>query len=270
MNEQVRFGFGANWLGFVDELDETQIDTAVTALRELLGDGGVKGRRFLDVGCGSGLASLAAVRLGAREVVSFDYDPMSVEASERLRASAGIDPAEWRIERGSALDRAYVEGLGEFDIAYAWGVLHHTGEMWRAMDVVALSVATEGLLWLALYNDQGWRSGAWRRVKRRYNLSSPTARRLMVGTIMAFFESRSMLRAMVGGHGPREHLRGRRQGRGMAVRRDWIDWVGGYPFEVAKPDDVVSWARSLGFALERCRTVGGGWGCNEFLLRRRN
>jgi 2-polyprenyl-6-hydroxyphenyl methylase/3-demethylubiquinone-9 3-methyltransferase len=86
------------------------------------------GTSFLDIGSGSGLFSLAARRLGAR-VHSFDYDPNSVGCTEELKHRYYADDDLWTIESGSALDAAYIESLGKFDVVYSWGVLHHTGDM---------------------------------------------------------------------------------------------------------------------------------------------
>ena len=76
MTEEARFAFGKNWQSFLSELDEDRIDQAVISLRQLLGLETLEGKRFMDLGCGSGLFSLAAQRLGA-EVISIDYDKFS-------------------------------------------------------------------------------------------------------------------------------------------------------------------------------------------------
>jgi 2-polyprenyl-6-hydroxyphenyl methylase/3-demethylubiquinone-9 3-methyltransferase len=55
----------------------------------------------------------------------------------------------------------------------------------------------------------------------------------------------------------------------MSRLHDWIDWVGGYPFEVAKPEEVFSFYAERGFELENLRTCGGGMGCNEFVFQKR-
>ena len=56
--------------------------------------------------------------------------------------------------------------------------------------------------------------------------------------------------------------------RGMSRWHDLVDWVGGYPFEVARPEQVLDFLRPRGFELERLRTCGGGLGCNQFVFRR--
>ena len=125
-----RFAFGANWQSFVKLVDETRIEGARRSLTETLGITDLSGRTFLDVGCGSGLFSLAAYQLGAR-VRSFDFDPDSVAAAGELRRQHAPD-SDWSIEQGSILDTQYVAGLGRFDVVYSWGVLHHTGNLLAA------------------------------------------------------------------------------------------------------------------------------------------
>src|SRR4051812_49312550 len=133
----------------------------------MLGVTTLAGQRFLDVGSGSGLFSLAARRLGA-SVHSFDYDPQSVACTAQLKKRFFATDGSWKVERGSALDPVYLKSLGEFDIVYSWGVLHHTGQMWKALDLVGGPVKKGGKLFIALYNDQGWRSRFWWRVKKTY------------------------------------------------------------------------------------------------------
>ena len=116
----------------------------------------------------SGLFSLAAHRLGAR-VRSFDYDADSVAAAP---GAAAVRPprATGPIEHGSSsTSRPWPRPLGRFDVVYSWGVLHHTGDLWGAIDIVFRMVAPGGRLFVSVYNDQGIRSRVWRQVKRRYN-----------------------------------------------------------------------------------------------------
>jgi 2-polyprenyl-3-methyl-5-hydroxy-6-metoxy-1,4-benzoquinol methylase len=265
--EQTRFGFGRNWLSFIDLVDEDRIRAARDSLLGALDLPTLSGRTFLDIGCGSGLFSLAACQLGA-SVRSFDYDQDSVLATTelRLRFAPGSD---WRIERGSILDTELVASLGRFDVVYSWGVLHHTGDLWRAVDATALLVAPGGLLFISVYNDQGLASRVWREVKHRYNASGKLMRTMLVAGSVAYLYRHRPASFL------RRAIRGRRKAavqprqRGMSARHDLIDWVGGYPFEVAKPEEVFTFVHQRGFELRHLRTAGGGHGCNEYVFQAR-
>jgi 2-polyprenyl-3-methyl-5-hydroxy-6-metoxy-1,4-benzoquinol methylase len=265
-----RFEFGKNWARFLATLTEEQIVLAEASLRRMLGVDTLAGKTFVDVGSGSGLFSLAARRLGAH-VHSFDYDPNSVACTEELRRRFFPADPFWNVEQASALDVGYLEKLGRFDVVYSWGVLHHTGSMWAALANVAPLVAPEGRLFIALYNDQGSRSRRWRLVKRIYNrlprpLQSPWAVLAMAPT-----EFKAAARALLtGGFGA--YLRGwTRPGpmRGMTHWRDIIDWVGGYPFEVASPDEIFDFYRERGFVMTRLVCKGAGSGCVEYVFDKR-
>jgi 2-polyprenyl-6-hydroxyphenyl methylase/3-demethylubiquinone-9 3-methyltransferase len=152
-----RFEFGKNWKRFLTLLSEDRICEAEKSLKKMLEIENLNGKTFLDVGCGSGLFSLAARRLGAR-VRSFDYDLVSAECAKELKKRFFPDDNHWTIERGDVLDENYLRSLGEFDIVYAWGVLHHTGAMWQALEKMDRLVAKEGVLFISIYNDQGLRA----------------------------------------------------------------------------------------------------------------
>ena len=138
-----RYEFGANWRRFLRDVSPEQMVAAERSLHAILGPLGR--RSFVDVGCGSGLFSLAALRLRAERVHSFDFDPESVACTEALRASHH-DASNWSIDRASILDKRYVDSLGQFDVVYAWGVLHHTGAMWDAIRAVTRLVKPGGTL----------------------------------------------------------------------------------------------------------------------------
>jgi 2-polyprenyl-6-hydroxyphenyl methylase/3-demethylubiquinone-9 3-methyltransferase len=177
------------------------------------------------------------------------------------RRFSGENPI-WTVERGSALDQAYLESLGRFDIVYAWGVLHHTGAMWRAMELMTGLVAPGGLLYIAIYNDQGWRSRGWRLVKRAYNLLPKRLRFLVIAPVLMGLWGALALRDL-GRARPFATWREYSSTRGMSPWHDLIDWVGGYPYEVARPDEVVGFYRDLELELRAIRRTGG-LGCNEF------
>src|SRR5437763_12334286 len=162
-----RFEFGKNWRRFLEVLDDTLIACAEESLKQMLDVETLDGKNFLDIGSGSGLFSLAARRVGAR-VHSFDDDPNSVACTKELRRRYFDNDPDWRIEEGSALDVDYLKSLGTFNVVYSWGVLHHTGAMWTALDNAQVSVGVDGKLFVAIYNDLGSRSRRWRWIKRTY------------------------------------------------------------------------------------------------------
>lgn len=265
LTDTTRFGFGENWRRYLAAIDEPRVAEAEQSLRDLLRLDRLDGRAVVDIGCGSGLFSLAAWRLGAERVHSLDYDPNSVLAAEELKRRWAAEAVNWTIERGDALDPAYLSGLGQFDVVYSWGVLHHTGAMWQALDHVAELVAPGGLLALALYNDQGVTSTWWSRIKRLYCRLPGWARWLVLAPCAVRLWGPTTVRELLRGRPGRSWREYRRQ-RGMSPWTDVVDWVGGFPFEVARPEEVFEFYRDRGFRLDKLATCGGGRGCNEFLF----
>ncbi|MEO1527264.1 MAG: class I SAM-dependent methyltransferase [Planctomycetota bacterium] len=244
-SENDRFAFGENWRSFLETLDEQRIDQAVRSLSELLQLGTLPkplaGKAFLDVGSGSGLFSLAAYKLGAT-VTSVDYDPQCVACTSELRQRFGDGGTRWRVQQGSVLDVAFMNALGRFDVVYSWGVLHHTGEMKSAIENARNSVDTGGLFAIALYNDQGRASRRWHRIKTIYNRMPSFFRPVWVVLIAGIYECKFAAARLMHGKNPLPFAdwRAKKKDRGMSAWHDWVDWVGGLPFEVARPDDVVA------------------------------
>lgn len=262
-----RFAFGANWRAFAAGLDQRAIARAEASLHRLLAGVEIVGHSFLDIGSGSGLFSLAARRLGAR-VHSFDYDANSVAVTAALRARFLSDDPDWRVEQGSVLDADYMAKLGWFDIVYSWGVLHHTGDMATALDRAAAAVAPKGVLAIAIYNDQGRASRRWMWIKRTYNRLPRPLRFLVLWPAFARLWGPSLARDLAAGRGMATWRDYHRE-RGMSPWYDVVDWVGGWPFEVASADAIVAYMAERGFALVRSKLVGRSHGCNEFVFRRR-
>lgn len=258
-----RFEFGKNWRKFLSLLDEERIRRAETSLRKMLECGELRGRRFLDAGSGSGLFSLAARRLGAA-VHSFDYDAESVACTAELRRRYFPGDESWRVEPGSVLDKEYLQSLGRFDVVYSWGVLHHTGAMWQALENVAPLVAPGGRLFIAIYNDQGTASRRWAWAKRTYNRLPRPLRFLVAGPALLVLFWRRVLKDLLCLR-PLRTWKAEGAARGMSPWRDFIDWIGGYPFEVARPEEIFDFYREKGFVLTRLRT-DRGLGCNEFVF----
>jgi len=264
-----RFAFGENWKRFLSTLDESRIQQAEDSLRNMLGVNDLSSKHFLDVGSGSGIFSLAARRLGAR-VHSFDFDPQSVACTAELKRRFFPDDDQWQIQEGSALDTGYLHSLGTFDVVYSWGVLHHTGKMWQALNNVAPLVKPGGQLFIAIYNDVGWRSVAWRGIKACYNQMPRFLKTPFVLCVLIPGQAKAAIQSGFRGQFG-EFVRSWTQyekNRGMSRWHDAVDWIGGYPYEVASAESLEQFYKGRGFRLQKAQTPDYKLGCNELVLVR--
>ena len=246
------FSFGRNWDRFVREsFNEERVEISRRHLLDFLGVPDLSGKTFLDIGCGSGIHSLAAFRSGASRVVSFDVDPFSVRATEWVREKSG-SPQAWVVLEGSILDRDFVSSLEPSDIVYSWGVLHHTGNLWEAVRNAAGRAPPGGLFYIALYEKTS-ESPYWIDVKQRYNRASAMGKRFMeLGYVY-----RTFLRTKSPGKllGNLRQIFGYRASRGMAFWTDMRDWLGGWPYEPATPGEVTDFCeRALGLKTVKVKT----------------
>jgi 2-polyprenyl-3-methyl-5-hydroxy-6-metoxy-1,4-benzoquinol methylase len=262
------FAFGENWKAFVETLSEESIAEAVRSLARLLPADELRGRDFLDIGCGSGLSMLAALRLGARSVTGIDIDPNSVEAARALLLRHAASDA-WRADVASVFDYA-PPGCATYDVVHSWGVLHHTGDMWPAVRKAAALVGPRGHLVLALYRKTSL-CGLWRVEKRIYSRSPKPVQ----AVIAAVYRGVYKLALMATGRKPAHYVRDYKSARGMSWTHDVHDWLGGYPYESVTPQEVRAALAELGFdqvrAFEKPAASGGLFGshCDEFVAVRR-
>lgn len=266
VNNGERFKFGENWSRFLRVLNEQRINEAVKSLQTRLETTSLEGKHFLDIGSGSGLFSLAARRLGAT-VHSFDYDPQSVACTTELKRRFFENDNHWIIEQGSVLDEAYLSKLGQFDIVYSWGVLHHTGNMWTAIKNTFPLVAPDGVLFIAIYNDQGSPTIRWKILKKLYNKYAFLRPILVLYTLVRQWIIAFTKDTLKGN--PFKSWRDYIKSRGMSPMVDVVDWIGGYPFEVAKPEEIFDFCKNRGFELRQLITCAGGLGCNEYVFKLR-
>ena len=261
------FAFGENWQSFAGVVDEERVAEAARALSRLLPAAELDGRTFLDIGCGSGLSSLAALSLGAASVAGVDLDPASVVAARTL-LSRWAEGKPWTVRSASIFDLS-PDRNGTFDVVYSWGVLHHTGDMWPAMERAASLVAPGGQLAMALYRKTPL-CRFWRRAKGFYSHSGPGAQRVC----RALFKTAYVAGLVATGRNPRQYIAEYKAVRGMDWSHDVHDWLGGYPYESVSPQEVVGFLEKRGFAMvrmfEKRATAGGLFGshCDEFVAMR--
>ncbi len=251
-----RFEFGKNWQKFLKEINEKKIKAAERSLQSMLKREDFTNYSFLDIGSGSGLFSLAARNLGA-SVTSFDYDINCVACTKYLRDRFYSHDNKWQVLEGSVLDKQFMASLGKFDLVYSWGVLHHTGDMWNAINIASQAVElSQGRFFVALYNKH-WTSSIWRVIKRSYNL--------LPRILRPIFTLPFMIGLFVGAWLTMKHSPLKTQ-RGMDFYRDVVDWVGGYPYDYASIAEVVRFMENLGFKSILKKKTEGWTGCNEFIF----
>ncbi len=254
------FDFGANWQSFSAQyVDRARLNVAAQSLQALLGRDTLHGLRVLDVGCGSGLFSIAAAELGARQVVGVDINPRCIAVSEQncqtLAPGASVE-----FQVASALDPTSLDRFGQYDVVYAWGSLHHTGSMWDAIRNVGQRVTPGGTLVLAIYNKH-ITSPAWSIIKWLYNRLPGVLQKAMA---IVFAGIIYIAKFFVTRRNPLD------KERGMNFWYDVIDWIGGYPYEYATRDEVEAFMKKQGFTLKHCATAQVPTGCNEFVFERQD
>lgn len=270
------FAFGENWASYAKGIGHTQIVEAESGLRRLLGDEPLTGKRFLDIGCGSGLHSLAALRLGACEVLAVDIDEKSVGTTREV-LSQHAPAARYAVERVSVFE--IDPGIqGQFDVVYSWGVLHHTGDLERALRSASAMVAPGGMFIFALYR-KTLMCGIWKIEKRWYAHASPTIQKAARAVYLSLYRAGMWVR----GRSFKDYVNGYKT-RGMDFYHDVHDWLGGYPYESISPRAVAELMTQQGLVPMRSfvhlgrlgRLLGRnpgflGSGCDEYVyVRGRN
>lgn len=237
----MNFSFGRNWQLFLKKCNDEQIGVACSSLQEFMGIPDFKGKSFLDIGCGSGLFSYGAFKLGAERVVSIDIDPFSIQCCQHMHEKAQR-PANWKIFQGSVLDQPFLSQFKDFDIVYSWGVLHHTGEMWTAIKNSASSVKKGGFYYIAIYNNVNGILGSrfWLKIKKFYNQAPKFVQGLMANLYCLAF----IVKCFVNLENPISFIKNYKSFRGMSFKTDAIDWVGGYPYEFATVEEIFQFMKS--------------------------
>jgi 2-polyprenyl-6-hydroxyphenyl methylase/3-demethylubiquinone-9 3-methyltransferase len=250
------FSFGKNWKDFLLSIDDDVIVEAGRDIQVWLGTKNIRGKSIIDIGSGSGLSSLCMYRCGCRRLVSFDYDSYSVEATKLLAKRAG-SPDNWEIFQGSILDEVFIKRLGTFDIVHAWGVLHHTGNMWQAIDNAIRLCAPDGLVFISIYTG-GDRYEKDLALKHRFNDADERTKREMILNQMRTSKPFYNVSGSPGNI-PRD-------ARGMTQYHDAIDWLGGLPYEVAHVSEVLLFGINRGLRPLKVFERDQG-GCSVYLFK---
>jgi SAM-dependent methyltransferase len=258
-SDKITFSFGENWKDYLSTIDERVLQVASKDIDEWIGTQRVTGKRVVDVGSGSGLSSLCFYKASPAELVSFDYDEHSVEATKSLRDRVCDGAKIWKIMRGSILDKPFLDRLGVFDVVYSWGVLHHTGSIWAAVKNTQKLCRAGGLILISIYQagDMYQRHLA---LKKDFNKrSSDEKREIIERHALERYPDSTVSDAV-------NRMRSNVVRRGMNEYNDWIDWLGGLPYEVAYPSEIISRFLAQGFSPIRV-VEEGQQGCNVYLFQ---
>jgi SAM-dependent methyltransferase len=246
------FSFGKNWENFIRlNFSEERVEIARKHLLDFIEQPDLKDKYFLDIGCGSGIHSLAAFKSDTKKIVSLDVDPYSVETTKRIREMNG-NPPNWEVLQGSILDENFITGLEPADIVYSWGVLHHTGDLWRAVRNAATLIRKGGIFYIAIYEKTS-HSDYWIAIKKMYNRSPSLVKKILeVGYVWnTFFKtlSPSKIKASL------DYIRSYKKSRGMEFWTDVRDWLGGWPYEPATLEEVCNFCeKELGLEKIKVKT----------------
>lgn len=259
------FEFGENWRDYAKSIDQQRIDAAIAGLQKLIPEG-LSGKTFLDIGCGSGVHALAALLMGAASVTAVDIDENSVSTTRDMLKSRAPG-ANYSVRAGSIFDLS-PESIGTFDVVYSWGVLHHTGDMWRAINRAAALVKPGALFVIAIYASTSCES-FWTIEKRIYSRAPRKIQAAIKAAYMAAYVGAKFLT----GNNPVRFVRDYPVRRGMNFSHDAHDWLGGYPYEAASAEQLHDKITALDFSEVlsfRLPVKFGlfGTGCHEFVFQK--
>lgn len=267
MENDQHFAFGKNWASFAEKISEQHIMEAERGMVRLLEEDALKGKSFLDIGCGSGIHSLAALRLGASRVVALDYDIDSVRTTQELLCKYAPAGSQYEVSEGSVFSLP----SEHFDIVYSWGVLHHTGNMIRALECAVSVIRPGGLFVFSLYERLlfDW---FWRIEKKWYSQASSQAQNFMRNVFIVLLKIKLFFMRKNFSDYANSYL----YNRGMDFSVDVHDWMGGWPYESITPLEVDMLMSKYGLVSVYNRNLGKymrpfgffGSGCIEYVYRR--
>jgi hypothetical protein len=205
------------------------------------------------------LTLVSAAESGAN-VFGIDVDKENIMALEKTRMAMDYTQAP-EVCVVSILDQSFVrQHEHQFDIVHSWGVLHHTGNMTKAIENACLLVSDNGNFICSIYN-RHWSSPLWKIIKWCYNVFPAPIQKVVVGImypviyLSKWIVTRKDPKAME---------------RGMDFFHNVVDWVGGYPYEYATADEIKSLVTRQGFKILRIIPAKVPTGCNEFVFKKLN
>lgn len=243
--KEVRYDFGRNWSEYSSVITSEEIGSAVDGVTSLFPD--VHKKEVLDIGCGSGIHTLAFLTLGAAKVTCIDYDQDSVNTAERV-LNTFYSGNNYQVFRGDILNKDghwFSEGK-QYDIVYSWGVLHHTGDMWKAIDNVSEFTKVGGKFSIALYIKTPL-CKFWKIEKRYYSRYKPLRSIIKIPFSIALILGYMLLKKKP----PSEILNDHSTKRGMSFFHDIDDWLGGYPYESVDEQELLRFMENRNFKLVR-------------------
>lgn len=258
-----QFNFGENWENFSkNQLSSTKIQEAKKDFVKFFQNESIKNQTFIDIGFGQGMSLLIANTLGAITVGN-DINPLSEKVLEFNKSYfSDIKEISIPIIIGSILKESTLNAIRQineqYDIVHSWGVLHHTGEMWEAINNSSELVNKNGKFIIAIYNKH-WSSPLWHTIKKTYNYSPKFIKKLIISI---FYFIILIAKFSVTFKNPFK------KERGMSFYYDVIDWVGGYPYEYANKEEIQTYIENLGFQLIYYNKAQVPTGCNEYVFKK--
>jgi len=258
--DDISFSFGENWLNLIDSLDQDTLDSAAADIKDWIDVSWIKNKNVIDIGSGSGLSSLSFKQAGCGDLTSIDVDPSSVSATLKLAQSHPVFIDSWNIQEASILNDPLIESLPKYDLVYSWGVLHHTGQMWRAIDNAAKLCKSGGLIWLSIYTG-GHKYREDLELKQAFNAADVDEKKQMIQA--EILKEQMHLEQM--GSNPEDW--NRKKERGMNVYNDIVDWLGGLPYEVARVSEMLVFFQQKRFVPLRV-LEDGPRACSIYLFKK--
>ena len=267
MNKIKYFDFGENWSNYLHDVDDDRVSLAMKNINDALGDNFIRDKSFLDIGCGSGIHSLAALKLNAKYVKSFDINKKNIINTKKI-ISKFWEKNNYDVEVMNILEAN--DYSIKYDIVYSWGVLHHTGEMNIAIKNSINYCKKNSILFIALYEKTIY-CKMWRMIKKFYNNTN----RINQFLLLNFYNILKIFGLLITLKNPYLYVKNYRSNRGMSFIYDQIDWIGGYPYESINKTELLKIIGSDFKLLQYKRAKTGlfrsilGTGCSEYVFKKK-